>query len=155
MYTAPTALISLVVLLPVLAGLAAVYYSHVNVALGSEWQAERARAARIAALVIAGEIAHNSTLQSRINSSNLTQGDLEWLSSLARDELRRVTGIPYTVDVYISAVRPTVVLGGGGYLPSQEMVGAWSYTPKASPKAWHYETVRLPGGLVVAVGAGV
>ncbi|MCE4628173.1 MAG: hypothetical protein F7C34_03380 [Desulfurococcales archaeon] len=155
MYTAPTALISLVVLLPVLAGLAAVYYSHVNLALATEWQSERARAARIAALIIAGEIAHNATLQSKINSSSLTQADLEWLSRLASTELKRVTGVPYTVDVYISASRPVVVLGGGGYLPSQEAVGSWSYTPGANPRSWHYEAVSLPGGLVVVVGAGV
>ena len=155
MYTAPTALLSLVVLLPILAGLAALYYSHLNLVLVQQADQERREAARLAALVVKTEIAGNQTLRAKAASGNLTQADLEYLSGLATRVLRRDLGVPYSVAVFAETVRTNITLGSTGYEPSHEIVESLSYMPRTNIAHWSYIAIPLGRGLYLVVGCGV
>jgi len=155
MYTAPTALMSLVVLLPILAGLAALYYSHLNMTLIQQVDQERDRAARLAVEAVKGELMHNATLLERASQGNLTQQDLEYMSGLATRILRSELGVPYTVSVYVEVVKTNITMGSAGFVPSYDIVYSQAYQPRGQAAHWSYEVVRAGRGVYVVVGCGV
>ncbi|MCE4625940.1 MAG: hypothetical protein F7C35_08800 [Desulfurococcales archaeon] len=154
MYTAPTALMSMLIVLPIVAGLSALLYSSLQQTALQLQEQNRYNAAEIAAQALRAELEENTSLAERAVQGSLTEGDLQYLERLAQSRLETLMGLPYRVNIVISVANTT-------YQPS-EVGYEYAFTPGPSYKLivrnqvihWAYRMVRV-GDYYVLVGAGV
>ena len=140
MYTGPVALMSLIVFLPVFAGVAALVHSTMQSAAVELRNAMREEIARMAAKIIASEIEHNETLLNKAITGGLSQQDLEYLVGKASEEIGRVYGVNPTINLKIAVYNESLVKEQFGF--DMELTLLYNATLVQRPsKAWAVETI--------------
>ena len=154
MYSAPTALMSMLIVLPIVAGLSALLYSSLQQTALQLQEQNRYNAAELAAQTLRAELEKNSSLLERAVQGTLTENDLQYLERLIQSRLDTLIGLPYRVNIVISVANTTYQPSEVGYEYALAPGPNYKLIVRNQVVHWAYRTVRV-GDYYVLVGAGV
>ena len=158
MYTGPTALISLLVFLPVFAAAVALVHSSMASTFVQIHGLERMELSRIAARAAALEVERNATLRDRLLTGAAGQGDMGRLASVAGEAAARAMGmgVTPTISIKVAVFNETLVKEASGFDIDLNPLYTYSLVQK-QVQHWSVETVTIERGGVtyyVLVQAG-